>query len=392
MISFKEAQELISSKAKSFGSEEVSIDDALGRILAEDIEAERDYPPFNRSVMDGIALNHIDLQNGIKQFKLIEIIFAGQANTFALKSGECYKIMTGAAVPNDADVVIKIEDVVEESGYFKLSVNQFKVNQNIALKGQDLKKGEMALQKGNLIKAATIGLLAALGKSMIKVHKLPVVNIITTGNEVIDIKNEVSSFEIYNSNLYVLKALLKENLISTQKHSHVLDDQQELKNVILNNTDVDILIITGGVSAGDADYVPDILNAIGVEKLFHKVAIKPGKPIWCGQLSNKLIVFALPGNPFSCLVTFKIFVEFYIKSSLGVDIQVATSLPLGVERNKNSSLDEFFPVLAGSDQLKPIPINGSGDIRLGNLANGLALHPAKQNQLKVGTLVDFLTL
>ncbi len=393
MISLNEAQELILQKANSFGIETVPLDNSLARVLAEDILAERDYPPFNRSVMDGIAVKFADLQNGINQFKLIEIVFAGDKNTFNIKPGECYKIMTGAAVPKDANVVIRREDILEEEvGYFKINTTDFKLFQNIALKGQDLKNGEVALKKGCLIKAATIGLLASLGKAKIEVQKLPKINIITTGNEVIDIKELVSSFQIYNSNLHLLKALLKENLIISNRNTHVSDNELALENAIKGNLDTDILILTGGVSAGDADYVPDILKKIGIEKLLHKVAIKPGKPVWCGQLNHKLMVFALPGNPFSCLVTFKLFVELYIKASLGVNIIGFSKLPLEFERTKNSSLDEFFPVLANSSILKSISINGSGDVRLGSEANGLAQHPANQKQIEKGELVSYFSL
>ncbi|TKB97604.1 molybdopterin molybdotransferase MoeA [Pedobacter cryophilus] len=391
MISFQEAQSIILSKAKSFGVELVILDDALNRVLAEDIFAQRDYPPFNRSAMDGIAVRFDDLQNGINQFKFIEIIFAGQANINPLKTGECYKIMTGAAVPKDANVVIKREDISEENGSFILNSESYKEYQNIALQGQDLKKGDIAVLNGTLINIPTIGLLASLGKSQISVQKLPKVNIITTGNEVVDLNHSTSSFQIHNSNLYVLKALLTQNQIKNQNCSHVNDDVNELEIAISANLDADILILTGGVSAGDADYVPEILAKIGIEKLFHKVAIKPGKPVWCGKLSNQLMVFALPGNPFSCMVTFKLFVELYIKASTRYKKEEMLQLPIDFLRSKNSNLDEFFPVEASST-LKAISINGSGDIRLGNLANALAMQSAAQKKLEKGTMVSYFPL
>jgi molybdopterin molybdotransferase len=392
MISFQEARQIIQLQAKSFGVETIDLENALDRVLAEDISASRDFPPFNRSMMDGIAINFDDFQRGIKEFKCVETVFAGSSYNQVLKTGECYKIMTGAAVPPSANVVIKIEDVKVERDLFTLLFNDFRINQNIAQQGQDIKKDEIAVRKGLLIKPATIGFLASLGKAKLLVEKLPKLNLITTGNEVLELTDEVSPNHIFNSNKYVLKSLLKQNHIQVSNYNHAIDDIETLKNVINTNLNNDILIITGGVSAGEADYIPAILEDLGVVKLFHKVAIKPGKPIWCGIFKNQTMVFALPGNPFSCLVTFKIFIAFYLNLCLGKTADEMNQGSLNFDRNKPSNLDEFFPVSLTHGTLEKIAINGSGDVRLGFDANALAMQMASRKEIKQGELLPYILL
>lgn len=392
MISFQEARQIIQLQAKSFGVETIDLENALDRVLAEDISASRDFPPFNRSMMDGIAINFDDFQSGIKEFKCVETVFAGSSYNQVLKTGECYKIMTGAAVPPSANVVIMIEDVKVERDLFTFLFNDFRINQNIAQQGQDIKKDEIAVRKGLLIKPATIGFLASLGKAKLLVEKLPKLNLITTGNEVLELTDEVSPNHIFNSNKYVLKSLLKQNHIQVSNYNHAIDDIETLKNVINTNLNNDILIITGGVSAGEADYIPAILEDLGVVKLFHKVAIKPGKPIWCGIFKNQTMVFALPGNPFSCLVTFKIFIAFYLNLCLGKTADEMNQGSLNFDRNKPSNLDEFFPVSLTYGTLEKIAINGSGDVRLGFDANALAMQMASRKEIKQGELLPYILL
>lgn len=391
MISLAEAQQILKDKTFSFGTELTKLEDAFEKILAEDIYAPRDLPPFNRSAMDGIAIIHDDFKNGKTDFECIETIFAGKAATKEIKPGQCYKIMTGAAVPPPVNTLIRVEDVVFKEQLASISSLELELFQNIATKGQDLKQGELAIQKNTFINPAIVGLLASLGKDEILTKCLPKVNIITTGDEIIDPGNEVSPLHIYNSNKYVLKALLNKIGISPGHIIHSPDEIQLLRENIKKNLKTDILIITGGVSAGDADYIPEILAELGVEKLFHKVAIKPGKPIWCGQI-NKTTVFALPGNPFSTLVTFKLFVEFFINRCLEINTEIRLRLAINFERTKKSNLDEFFPAQLIENKLNKVNINGSGDIRLGYHATYVCQHSANEKNLQIGQLVNCITL
>lgn len=394
MILYQKAQQLILSKAKSFGQEIIHIEKALGRVLAENVYADRDYPPFNRSAMDGIAVKFEDIENNIREFELLETIFAGQISELPLSHKQCYKIMTGAAVPETANLVIRNEDIHQVKNKFIIKELALKKYQNIALKGQDLVKGELVFSPSHIISAVSISILASLGKNNILVEKKPTVSIFTTGNEVIDINSNPSSVQIRNSNQLLLKSLLQKMDIEVAVCEHIEDDEIKLAAKFSKSLNHDIIIINGGVSAGDADFVPTVLEKLGVKKLFHKVAIKPGKPLWCGELPNGGMVFALPGNPFSCLVTFKLFLEPYLDYSYGLQINNYKKLPLNNQRHQKTKLDEFFPASIDIDgtQLQEIAINGSGDIRLGLSANALALHPSDKSILNSGELIGYLPI
>ena len=388
MLFYLEAQHIIKSFAHSFGTEKVLLDDALGRVIAEDVFADRDYPPFNRSAMDGFAIRAEDLQNGINQFQIIDTIYAGGTTEKDLTLGHCYKIMTGAAVPLSATAVIRKEDAEQKEESVSFSINEIKPFQNIARRGEDLKKGDLVLNKSIRCNVAITGLFASVGKDEVLVESLPTVAIITTGNEVMQLGKELNDIQIRNSNFYVLKALLRSWNITPFYHHHSLDDPKEIFSCLEKALHHDIVIINGGVSAGDADYVPSVLQQLGVEQLLHKVAIRPGKPFWCGH-KGQTMVFALPGNPLSCLVTFTLFIRHYLESCFGLSSSVL-SLPIAEERKQRVKLDEFFPVQIKGEpsQFYPVTFNGSGDIRLGFEANAFAIHPSDKASLKKGEIVN----
>jgi molybdopterin molybdotransferase len=392
MLSYTEAQHIIKSFARSFGTEKVSLDDALGRVLAEKIIADRDYPPFNRAAMDGYAVRLEDFENGIKELKVIGIIYAGNTSDKVISAGECFKIMTGAAVPFSANAVIRREDAEEQNQLVSFSVGQLKPFQNIARRGEDLQKGIIILEKPERCNASVAGLLASIGKHEVLVKKLPSVAVITTGNEVVDVQQPVNDVQIRNSNFYVLKALLKSWGIKPSFSHHVLDNPDDVRSVIEKALQCDIVILNGGVSAGDADYVPSVLKQLGVEELFHKVAIRPGKPFWCGCKQNTM-VFALPGNPLSCLVTFTVFIRYYLENCFGVSSSLL-SLPIADERKQRVKLDEFFPVEIKNvpSEFYPVHFNGSGDIRLGFEAEAFAIHPHDKTVLKKGEIINSFLL
>jgi molybdopterin molybdotransferase len=394
MLSFKEAQEIIIKHAHSFGEELVDINDAYGRVLAEPIKADRDYPPFNRASMDGYAIKKSDWDNGLREFVIAETIYAGKISNHVIKSGECYKIMTGAAVPVQADAVIRREDVSEAENSVTVLQLELKSFQNIAKQGEDIKKDFLVIEQSVRCTAPVIGLLASLGKSKVSVKKLPTVSIITTGDEVVDVTDKVDPVQIRNSNAYTIKALLKQWNIIPSSASHVPDDISQLLSAVTAAKKNDIIILSGGVSAGDADYVPTVLKESGAVEIFHKVAIKPGKPFWFGKFANGVVVFALPGNPLSCMVTFKLFIELFLSCSFGLDKPLQLSLPFNGTRIKRSSLDEFFPVKISGDpsSVEPIHFNGSGDITALIMADAIARHPADITELSEGMLIDLYRL
>jgi molybdopterin molybdotransferase len=236
-----------------------------------------------------------------------------------------------------------------------------------------------------------MGLLATLGRSMVTVARGPRVGLITTGNEVVKPGDPVSPVQIRNSNHWMLLGALRGERLGLSGSAHVGDDPEQLKGMLERFPDLDILILTGGVSAGDADHVPRVLEELGVRPLFHKIAMRPGKPTWCGVSPEGGIVFALPGNPFSCLVNFSLLIAPYIHACWGLEPAAQMSLPLREGRRKRTPLDEFFPVrMEGSPaRLTAIQLNSSGDIRLGMGANALALHPAASGDLGIGAEVTF---
>jgi molybdopterin molybdotransferase len=220
------------------------------------------------------------------------------------------------------------------------------------------------------------------------------VAIITTGNEVIPIDQPVSDVQIRNSNAWLLKALLAKHGIQPFSISHMPDERAQLQQAFKDAAAADIIISCGGVSAGDADFVPEAAQATGAKQLFHKVMIRPGKPVWCGKLANGKMIFALPGNPLSTMTTFTLFIQPFLNACYGLPSPLWFRMTLKEERAKKNTLDEFFPVkiIPGTSSVQTVPFNGSGDIRTAIFADGIALHPREKNVLKSGEQVDYISL
>lgn len=391
MQSLDNALSLISSLVTGFGHEMVALEEAEGRILSKDITADRNYPPFNRAAMDGYAIMQSDWKKGIRKYKVAETILAGQASQTQISSGYCYKIMTGAATPPVADAIIRREDANELDLEVELQADDLRSYQNISKEGEDAKKGDLLVRSPVQCNSQIISLLAATGNHLVPVYALPSVSVITTGDEVVPLADQVTEFQIRNSNQFLLKSLLKKWQIIPKLSRHVADEIDSLKKALSEAITSDITIINGGVSAGDADYVPAILKSLGVKEIFHKVAIRPGKPLWVGETPEGKVVFALPGNPLSCLTTFSIFVESFLFKSTGFESRPFYKLPILQNRSKKHALTEFFPVRLEPKTgfLEILPFNGSGDITAGLLADGLAMQPNDCPSLFSGDLVTF---
>jgi molybdopterin molybdotransferase len=380
---------MVLAQARSFGEEEVPLEQAFRRVFVGSVRADRDYPPFPRATMDGFAMRYTDLESGLRRFVVVETIMAGDVCDRLLGPGECFKIMTGGAVPASADIVIQRELVEEGEGVIIFDDHPWRPFQNIARQGEDLRAGSVVIDRPCLCGPSVVGLLATLGKTTVSVARIPRVGLLTTGNEVVAPGASVGAVQIRNTNRWLLDAALKRSGVSINDWAHAPDDPPILRLTLERMLEQDILVISGGVSAGDADHVPAVLEAAGVRKLFHKIAIRPGKPVWVGVGPRGQMVFALPGNPFSCLVTTQLLILPYFRACFGL----APAEPLGFElaapHRKRSPLDEFFPaLLEGSPaRLTPMPVNTSGDIRLGMEANMLALHPAGSGDLEAGDSV-----
>ena len=390
MISLKEAQQLVNQQARSFGKEIVLLDDAVGRVLNEPVIADRDYPPFNRATMDGIAINSADWNDGVRSYTIAETIFAGMIATRSISKGECYKIMTGAAVPASADTVIRKEDLSENENRLTVTVSEIKQGQNIAMMGSDIKKGIAVINSSQIIKEGTITTLASLGYDEVKVASLPSVAIITTGDEIVSVHAPVNEVQIRNSNQHLLKALLRRWEIKPTAVAHVKDNAATLLQAVNKCKQNDIIILSGAVSAGDADFVPEVLILAGAKMIFHKVAIRPGKPIWFGKFENGPVVFALPGNPFSTFVTFKLFIEEFLFACFALPERKMLQLPFKGNRIKKTNLDEFFPVMLSGNPtvVNPIAFNTSGDITAVTMADALAMQQTDKMEINQDELVS----
>src|SRR6185437_6534905 len=338
MLTVKEAQDIVKMYAGSFGWEEVPLDKAVGRVLYEDILADRDYPPFNRSAMDGFAVRAEDL----KKYSELEIageVFAGDNPGELTEEGRCIKIMTGAPLPKGTNAVIRVEDSTISEGNAKFELQETKEWANIARRGEDSKQGQVIVKSSSICTPSVISLLAATGRYRVKVYRTPAIAIISTGNEVKKIHEQVFDYQIRDSNSITLAAFLSGYHIPVHRQFLVADKKEEISEAIEQSLGADIIIISGGVSMGDADFVPDVLKETGVEKRFHKVQIKPGKPIWFGNYGTT-VVFALPGNPLSCQVAFKVFIEPYLRASFGLSPLKVLRLPIRESKKKKTKFDE----------------------------------------------------
>jgi molybdopterin molybdotransferase len=389
MIDYRQAREIVLLQARSFGREELPLEQAFGRVLSETIRADRDYPPFPRATMDGYALRAADLELGLRGFRVIGAIYAGGLPDRPIGPGECYQIMTGGAVPPSADTVIRREDVLEGGESIQLLAAPWHPFQHIAAQGEDLAAGDPAIDSPCLCEPSVMGLLATLGRIRVTVERLPRVSLLTTGNEVVAVDAPVGPVEIRNSNRWLLEAALRKGGIVPAVCAHAPDDPALLRARLEPLLEDDLLILCGGVSAGDADHVPAVLESMGVKKLFHKIAIRPGKPTWCGLTPRGNMVFALPGNPFSTFVNMTLLIQPFLHACYGLLPPEPLGLPLGSERKKRSPLDEFFPVYVHGSPVRAdaVSLNSSGDIRLGRGANALALHPADSGSLPAGAEV-----
>ena len=364
MISVAEALKIVLATKGDFGVETVLLKDAFNRVLGEDILADRDSPPFNRVMMDGIAIDSSVLSLQKKDSFFIEAIqAAGEVQKILSDKNTCIEVMTGAVLPANTDTIIPYENIEIVNGFAHIK-EAIIPKKFIHLQGADHKKGAFALYENKRINAATIGLLASLGIADVQVLNTPKVAIVATGNELVGVREIPQSHQIRMSNVYSLQAALKADGIAGDIF-HINDDEAELftkLSGIIN--EYDVVLISGGVSKGKYDHVPDVLHKIGVEKLFHRVAQKPGKPFWFGQhTSLKTHVFAFPGNPISTFVCFHFYFRQWLFASLKNELKFPL-MPLSNQITPNNNLDQFIPVVLNNSGTELISTsnNGSGDL------------------------------
>jgi molybdenum cofactor synthesis domain-containing protein len=305
MIPISEAIEIITRETIRLAAETIDLQNSIGRVLAEDIFADTDLPPFDRSMMDGFAVKSEDVQNTPAKLKIVGESVAGKRWNGKLKSGEAVRIMTGAALPVGADSVQKIEVTKELDGFIEI-LEPTASGQFFVKKATEITSGAKVFEQGEIINEKMIPALASFGYAQVKVSKRPTISILATGSELVPINQTPNEDEIRDSNSMTLK-IFAEKFAEIETVKLIRDDLESIKSAIRNPQSA-ITILTGGVSMGDYDFTKPALRELGAEIFFEKVSLKPGKPCVFAKLGEQ-IIFGLPGNPVSVITTFNLLVR-----------------------------------------------------------------------------------
>ena len=412
MISVEEALEKILGLVHELDKEERPLLECLGRSCAEDIYAPFSIPPGDNSAMDGYALQFDDIKGASREHPAILHVIgeapAGESNEFVVKPGTAVRIMTGALVPDGANVVVPFEEtnesLLKQANISNGDIHIYKEiasESNIRKKGEDIVEGSLVIPNGTFLRPAEIGVLASIGKTVVPVIRKPVVAILATGNELVDLTEERPQYKIYNSNTYSLAAQVTRYGCTPKILGVARDDPENLTEAIRSGLDADILITSGGVSMGDYDIVKDILAKEG-EIHFWTVRMKPGKPLAFGILrrddGKNVPHMGLPGNPVSAMITFEIFARPAILKMMGrKNLKKPTIKAILQDEVVNTDDrriytrvwvtqkdEEYYATLTGPQ--------GSGILTSMASANGLAIIPENVKKVKAGTIVDVIML
>lgn len=373
MINPNEALNLIQGLIVPQQVQNVAIQDAIGLILAEDLTADRDFPPFNRAMMDGIAIKN----TALNKWLIEDIAFAGEPQKHLGHSNAAIEIMTGAPVPLECSSIIKIEDIVfidiagekwaEYVGNDLINPGQF-----VHAQASDCKQNDLILSSGTKIGPVEIAIAATIGKSELSVFKKPAIAIFSTGDEIVGIQEKPQAHQIRSSNSMMLESVLKSHGFSTTV-SHIKDEKSVVEKSLESALEKhEILLLSGGVSAGKKDFIPEVLAELGFKPIFHKIAQKPGKPLYVGNRADGRLVFAFPGNPISTLTCFWIyFLPWLLENQL-----ILSTIPVANLPASNPKLDQWLPVKIKGGQAETLKNNGSGDLFHWKFADGLVWQKA----------------
>ncbi len=384
MITTAGADQIIRAHRPDFGVESCHFTAANGRVLAEDITADRDFPPFDRVTMDGVAIRFADFEAGCRAFEIAAVQGAGERPIGFFPKNSCVEIMTGAVCPPGADTILQYEFLkIGDGRVAEILPQAIKKGQNIHQKGRDRRAGDVLISAGKMIGPIEINLAAAVGKTAFLIKKGPRIVVISSGDELVDAHETPLDFQIRRSNAYAIEAVLRSRGIASEVR-HIPDDLEKVRAEIADClVKFDVLIVSGGVSAGKFDHVPTALESCGVKKLFHKVRQRPGKPFWFGvfenpkpeivgaanskpETRNPKPIFALPGNPVS---TFMCLVRYFLPwldGAVGLPEAAPVFAVLTENVHFEPPLDYFLQVKLRSDEsgrlfASPVAGNGSGD-------------------------------
>lgn len=386
MIPFEQALAIITRSAVPLSSEKIKLEESLGRVLAADVFSDMDMPPFDKSAVDGYACRREDLQ---KELKVLETIPAGKIPSLRIKAGECSKLMTGGMLPEGADTVIMVEDV-EVTAQDTIRFVAEKTASNYCLRAEDIRQGEKVLPAGTLIRPQEIAVLASVGCAQPEVYKQPCIGIISTGDELVEPSETPAESQIRNSNAYQLLAQARRAGCKAKYYGIARDTEAATFQIIKQAaSESDIVLLTGGISAGDFDFVPAVIQQAGYEIKFRQLAVQPGKPVIFATRDSHYLL-ALPGNPVSSFVQFEMLVKHLIRiisGNSGNEIQVR--IPLGIDYlRKKSSRKAFFPVYIAADgTAMPVEYHGSAHIHSYIHADGIVAIETGENEIRKGTFV-----
>lgn len=386
MIRIEEAYKLVTGAVVKMATEKTDIKACLHRVLAEDIISDVDMPPFNKSAMDGYACRMEDISEPLT---LIETIPAGKAPEKKIGKGECSAIMTGAPLPEGADCVIMVE-LTKKDAEGNILYTGKNTKANIAYKAEDVSRGDVLIEKGTFLEPQHIAILAATGYDKPEVAVKPNVGIISTGDEIVEPAEEPGISKIRNSNAYQLIAQVEKCGAIANYIGIARDNEQATYEMISEALkENDVVLLTGGISMGQFDFIPKVFEKLGVEVLFQTLAVQPGKPTLFGKIGNKRI-FGLPGNPVSAFNTFELLVRPYLRISMGgTSGWKMTKLPMGAPyTRKKTNRDSFLPVRIHEGKVYPKDYHGSAHLQALTHADGFIMIPMGTATIEEGTAID----
>ena len=368
MLTPAEADQLIGQHLQCLPIESLPLAQCAGAVLRENIYAERDQPPYDRVAMDGVALDSQAVSAGGRSFRIQATQAAGDAPLTLGAPADCIEVLTGAVLPVGCDSVVPIEKLAIELGHAALALHaQVEPWQNVHRRGSDTRQGALLLSAGRRLRAPEIAIAASAGMARIRVASQPMLAVISTGNELVEPGEPVLAHQVRRSNAYAVVSALRAHGFQRVADDHIRDDAEELRERLHFHLEThDVLVLSGGVSMGRFDLVPQVLGELGVRTIFHKVAQRPGKPLWFGVAPSGAAVFGLPGNPVSTLVCLTRFVLPALRGSLGQSPQPAQRMALAAPVTVTPPLTHFLPVRLeqddwGREWAVPAPTNGSGD-------------------------------
>lgn len=388
LITVEEALERVLKSKIELKVEQVNIKDAVGRVLAEEIHADRDFPPFDRVMMDGIAISFDQYKKGQREFSITGLQAAGTIQDKLIDTKACIEVMTGAIAPQNTDTVIPYESLQIKNGVAKITSEYITKGKNIHKKATDRKKDEKLIEVGVRITPAEVGVLATVGKYEISVFCQPSIAIISTGDELVDIEDVPEGHQIRKSNSLTLLGALREEGLEADLF-HLKDNKEEveekLRNILKN---YQVLLLTGGVSKGKKDYIPEVLSELKAKTLFHRVAQRPGKPIFFGETDTS-VIFGFPGNPVSAFICFYKFFKTWYRSLFNEN-EIDSYVLLQEDIEFEPRLTYFVQVKLSSDnegRLWALPVSGHGSGDLANLlkADGFIELPAEKSSFTKGS-------